>query len=169
MRQLTNEMIIEQLNSIVNDYTILIVFFAVMALATGIVVYIFGIKKAQVPKRKECTVIMLLFPMAVVVMIFMAFPITNAIQYSLQNNCFEIEVDTIVRKEYSKKYRKESDGDKQYTVYLRNNDSHRVSEKKFDNLNVGDSVYTIIVKNKSGKRYCVGEIFPTKQYQYLNE
>lgn len=138
MTQLTNEMIIQSLNNRSPFMSLDLILLGGMLLIVGIS-YFFKIKKEKDSRRKSGIIIGV---------ILIGIPILksslkySAIQYSIENNCFEVVTDTVARIN-SRTY---DDGAATYYVYLTNNGKVTVNSSTYDDCSSGKSVYVVIAK-----------------------
>ncbi len=163
--QLTNDMIIQSLSKSSPFMRLELILFGAMLIIFGIV-YFVKFKKEQNSGRKKDIIIT-----AVIIALLVGIPVVkdslkySAIQYSIENNCFEVVTDTVARTNFST----DDDGDRTYYVYLTNNGKVTVSQNTYYDCSTGKSVYVVIAKGRFGGKYPTGQLYLTSQYQYVNK
>lgn len=165
MTQLTNDMIIQSLNKSSPFMRLELILFGGMLLIFGIV-YFFKFKKEQNSGRKKGIIIgVVLSAFLIGIPVFKGSLKYSAIQYSIENNCFEVVTDTVARTNSST----DDDGDTTYYVYLTNNGKVTVSRNTYYDCSAGKSVYVVIAKGRFGGKYPTGQLYLTSRYQYVNK
>lgn len=165
MTQLTNEMIIQSLNKSSPFMRLELIGLVLIILLYGIV-YFFKLKKEQTSrKKKDIIIFVFLLVFLIGIPVFKGYLKYNAIQYSIENNCFEVVTDTVARK----KFNTNNKGNSTYYVFLTNNGKITVGSNTYYDCSDGESVYVVIAKSKFGKKYLTGQLYPTNSYEYVNE
>lgn len=163
MTQLTNEMIIQDLNENCSFMKFVLIFLGLLILLF-VTVSFFKLKKSG--KEKKIILMLFMFAFLIGIPVIKCYPQYSSIQYSIKNNCFEIVTDTIVSKKHTSK--------SGYYVYLTNNGVIHVDNNTYYDCSEGESVYVVITKDKFGKKYLTGEIYSTiiystRKYQYVDK
>ncbi len=163
MTQLTNEMIIQSLNNRSPFMSLDLILLGGMLLIVGIS-YFFKIKKEKDSRRKSGIIIgVILIAFLIGIPILKSSLKYSAIQYSIENNCFEVVTDTVARTN-SRTY---DDGAATYYVYLTNNGKVTVNSSTYDDCSSGKSVYVVIAKGRFGGKYPTGQLYLTSKYDML--
>ena len=165
MKQLTNEMIIQSLNKSSTFSKLELISLGGMLLIFGIVLFL-KLKKEQNSENKKGIIIgVILIAILIGMPVFKSYLKYSAIQYSIENNCFEVVTDTIARTNFST----DDDGDTTYYVYLTNNGKITVSQKTYYDCSNEKSVYVVIAKGRFGGKYPTGQLYLTSIYKYVNK
>lgn len=162
MTQLTDKMIINSFNTSTPFFKLELIAIGIFLLIIGII-YFFKYKKEKTTSRKKDIIIVIFIVFLVIgIELFENLLKYNAIIYSIENNSWYVETDTVERKKSSTNDR----GNTSYYVYLTNRGKVSVNMKKYYSLSKGNTVYVVIVKGRFGKTYTTSQIYSTREYTY---
>ena len=162
MTQLTDEMIINSFSKSSPFFRIELIIFGLVFLVMGIA-YFIKFKKEKTTKGKKGIIIgVIIVALLLGIPLFKAFLKYNAINYSVENNSWYVETDTVVRRKFST----DDDGDTTYYIYLSEYGKVSVSRGIYYDLSEGDSAYVVLVKGRFGGTYTSGQIYATDEYIY---
>ena len=172
--ELTNEMIIERFEDELPLDRIKIIVYGIIIIVYIIYIVIYLKKKKETNTKtiqKTITIsrIIIMSGIAVVILMF-CFPEIknileyNAVQYSIENNCFEVVIDKVVKEDSTH----DRSGNHSYYLYLENNGKIHVSMRTSSECSVGEHVYVVIAKGKFGGIYPTWQIYSTNLYKYVN-
>ena len=165
MTPLTNDMIIQNLNESSPFMRLEILLYFGLFLIYGIVCF-FKFKKEQNSERKK-----IILTFVILLTLFLGIPIFKAclkyraIQYSIDNKCFEVMTDTVVRTSSNT----DRHGNTTYYVYLTQNGKITVSKTTYWKCTTGDSVYVVIAKGRFGGKYKTGNLYLTSRYKFVDK
>ena len=163
MKQITNEMIIQNLNGS-SQFILLSAFFEGLFFVVLVSLLVIKLIKNRNTKMVTSTIIV-----TVIVALFFGIPAIknflkySAIKYSIANNCFEVVSDTVKRKNF-----KSHDNGYTYYFYLENNGKITVDERTYYDCSEGQSVYVVIAKGRLGGKYPTSQVYLKTKYQYNN-
>ena len=162
MTQLTNEIIIKNFNTSTPFFKLALIFFGVAFLIFCIVYFIKFKRKKTKSEKKDILIGIVIIFLLIGIPVFKGLVKYNAINYSLKNNSWYVEIDTIERTKSSS----DGDGNTSYYVYLTEHGKVSVSSNIYHSISKGDSVYVVIVKGIFGLTYTTNQIYPTSKYIY---
>lgn len=164
MTQLTNEMIIKNFNISTQIFKTGFKFFVVISLIIGIIYFIKFKKEKTTSGKKGIIAAITIAFLLICILQFKDFLKYNAISYSLENNSWYVEIDTVART----KLHTDGDGNTSYYVYLTEHGKVSISQKTYSGLSKGSSVYVVIAKGRFGGTYATSQIYSTNRYIYQN-
>lgn len=162
MTKLTNEMIIRNFNTNMPFMEIILIYLVAILVIFGII-YFLKLKKEQSIRKKRGQIIVL-----IIILLLIGIPTINgileydAINYSLKNNSWYVEKDTVARTRISR----DDEGDETCYVYLTNYGKVSVDRRTYYNITKGDTVYVVIAKGRFGGTYVTSQIYPANKYTY---
>lgn len=158
MEELTNEMILSDLNVISSDNNVGIFVYILCLIAVTILLI----------KSKKKIPIYKIIIMYVVISIpfYIASLKTNAIKYSLKHDSWSVKVDYIEKIEKEKTNILFTRNYTHYYAYLEKYGKVDIPKEGYDNLPENQEVYIITVKGRFGNTYVTRLIYPTNEFNY---
>lgn len=162
MVELTNDMIISDLNVIKQSYNVSVILFCIVI----IVLLIFVIMRFRKNEKNRVSAIV----MGMIILLILGIPaykdfcMANAIKYSLENSLWEVEIDKIVKLEEKKVYARRTHTE--YYVYMERNGKIKIPKDGYENLPENENAYIVIVKGRFGGNYPTRLIYHTSAFEY---
>ena len=174
MKELTNSIIISDLNTIKHsiNHSLIIWTIAIISLT---ILFIWAFKKSisdpRLIKQKNRNIILIIISFIFMLIIFIPtfsknLFLKNAIQCSLDNNTWSIEIDTLEKLEKDTIVNLKRTNIKYY-AHFSEHGKVQISRKGYENLTENQDTYIIIVKGKLGSTYVTRLIYPTNEFNYI--
>lgn len=175
MKELTNSIIISDLNTIkvsTNQSLTL----GIITIISLTILFIWALKQSisnpKLIKRKTSNIItiIILFIVMIIILVppfFKNLFLKNAIQYSLNNNFWTVEIDTLEKLEKDIiVHRRRTNIE--YYAHFSEHGKVQIPQKGYENLPENQDVYIIIVKGRFGGTYATRLIYPTNEFNYMD-
>ena len=153
MIPLTDETILENLNLAMQSKIILL-YIGIILFTLSVVCFIFFKLKHSSNSKIFYSVGMIIFSLFLIMRY-------DTINYSLKNNSWYVETDTVVR---TKATQQESNITS-YSIYLKNHGIFSGTKNDYHEFSNGDSVYLVIAKGRFGNTIPI-TIYSTQKYIY---
>lgn len=165
MKELTREMIIEALKI---EQGAIKLFFVILCVVfvTSIVISFIKFRKYDSNSRNKYIIVgMSLVMLLLLIPLWMLYKKYDALNYSIENNCWSVEKDVITEKRSSR----DDDGDYKYHVVLSQHGKFSVTQREYFDYNQGEVVYVIIAKGRFGGTYTSKIFYSTSYYHYYEQ
>lgn len=162
MVELTNDMIISDLNVIKQSNNMTVILLGIVI----IILLVFVVKKYK--KDEKSRVFSIICGVIILVVLgiptYNRFCLASAIEYSLENSLWELEIDKIVKLEKIDIYARNKNTN--YYVYMERNGKIEVPREGYENLPENESAYIVIVKGRFGGKYPTRLIYHASAFEY---